>query len=193
MITKIFFAALAAYLLGSITVAVPVCKLFGLPDPRSQGSNNPGATNVLRIGGKKAAIITLIGDALKGVLAVMLAKQLQLPTVGIAAVMVAVFVGHLFPVFFRFQGGKGVATACGVFLAFSWPLGVLLVGVWAIVVFGSRLSSLGAIVAAITALYCGWWLYDPVYSIAISCIALLLLLRHKHNIVRLIKREEASI
>ena len=193
MITKIFFAALAAYLLGSITVAVPVCKLFGLPDPRSQGSNNPGATNVLRIGGKKAAIITLIGDALKGVLAVMLAKQLQLPTVGLAAVMVAVGVGHLFPVFFRFQGGKGVATACGVFLAFSWPLGVLLVGVWAIVVFGSRLSSLGAIVAAITALYCGWWLYDPVYSIAISCIALLLLLRHKHNIVRLIKREEASI
>ena len=193
MVTKIIFATILAYLLGSISSAIIICKLWRLPDPRVAGSNNPGTTNVLRIGGKLPAILTLVGDALKGVIAVLIAKQINILPIGLAIVMVAVFLGHLYPVFFRFQGGKGVATAVGVLLAFSWPLGLLVIGVWGAMVFVSKISSLGAIAAAIVAAYCGWWVFDLVYSCAITCIVVLLLFRHKQNIVRLYKGEEPKI
>ena len=117
------FAVLIAYLVGSISSAIIVCKMMGLPDPRSQGSRNPGATNVLRIGGKKAAAITLLGDMLKGYLPVLAAKLLGLDPLTIALVMFAAFIGHLYPLYFRFEGGKGVATLIGCLLALNWPAG----------------------------------------------------------------------
>lgn len=193
MVTKIIFATIFAYLLGSISSAIIICKLWRLPDPRGAGSNNPGTTNVLRIGGKLPAVLTLVGDALKGIIAVLIVKQINILPVGVAIAMVAVFLGHLYPIFFRFQGGKGVATAVGVLLAFSWPLGLLVIGVWAAMVFASKISSLGAIAAAIVAAYCGWWVFDPVYGCAITCMVVLLLFRHKPNIVRLYKGEEPKI
>lgn len=193
MVTKIIFSSILAYLLGSISSAVIICKLWHLPDPRVCGSNNPGTTNVLRIGGKLPAILTLFCDALKGILAVLIAKQINILPIGLAIVMVAVFLGHLYPIFFRFQGGKGVATAFGVLLAFSWQLGLLLAGIWGVVVFTSKISSLGAIVASLVAVYCGWWIFDSIYSYSITLIVILLLLRHKQNISRLLKGEEARI
>ena len=114
---------IAAYLLGSVCSAIIVCKILGLPDPRTQGSSNPGATNVMRIGGKKAAIITLTGDMLKGVPLVLLAQYWQLRPDLISAIGLAAFMGHLYPIYFKFEGGKGVATALGVLLALYWPLG----------------------------------------------------------------------
>ncbi len=193
MVTKIIFSSILAYLLGSISSAVIICKLWHLPDPRVCGSNNPGTTNVLRIGGKLPAILTLFCDALKGILAVLIAKQINILPIGLAIVMVAVFLGHLYPIFFRFQGGKGVATAFGVLLAFSWQLGLLLAGIWGVVVFTSKISSLGAIVTSLVAVYCGWWIFDSVYSYSITLIVVLLLLRHKQNISRLLKGEEVRI
>jgi glycerol-3-phosphate acyltransferase PlsY len=193
MVTKIFLATIFAYLLGSVSSAIIICKLFRLPDPRACGSNNPGTTNVLRIGGKLPAILTLFGDVLKGFIAVLIAKQINILSIGIATVMVSVFFGHLYPAFFRFRGGKGVATALGVLLAFSWQLGLLLIVVWIGVVVISKISSLGAIIASLIAICCGWWAFDPVYSWAITIISSFLLFRHKQNIMRLFNRQEPKI
>src|SRR5690606_14753239 len=159
----VLFAALfvvAAYLIGSSSFAVIVSKLLGLADPRSYGSKNPGATNVLRSGSKKAAILTLLGDCLKGAVAVLLAKylgpQYGVAENGIALVALAVFVGHLWPVFFRFKGGKGVATALGVLLAINGWLGLATLATWLIIAYAFRYSSLAALVAAVFApfFYC---------------------------------------
>jgi glycerol-3-phosphate acyltransferase PlsY len=188
---------LAAYLIGSISFAVIVSRWFGLPDPRTYGSKNPGATNVLRSGRKAAAILTLAGDGLKGWLAVALAKALA-PAYGfgdgtIALVAVAVFLGHLYPVFFRFIGGKGVATAAGVLFALDPWLGLGLLAIWLVLAVGLKLSSLAALAATVAALPLAWWLGMPaVFLVAIAVIALLLVWRHRSNIRKLLAGTEGG-
>lgn len=178
-----------AYLLGSVCSAIIVCKLLRLPDPRTQGSNNPGATNVMRIGGKKAAIITLAGDMLKGVPLVLIAQQLHLAPDLISAIGLAAFLGHLYPVYFKFEGGKGVATALGVLLALYWPLGLGVIGVWLAVFAVFRISSLSSLIAFTAAPIAGWFIC-PSYMLGIFGMSVLLVARHKQNIKALLKGEE---
>lgn len=178
-----------AYLLGSVSSAILICKLFGYPDPRTDGSGNPGATNVLRVGNKPAAALTLAGDVLKGVIPVLLARYLDLlPGVAALAGFFA-FLGHLFPVFFQFRGGKGVATAFGLLFALHWPTGLVSGAVW-VVLFGLlRISSVASMAAFITAPACLWfWLPTAFWPMVI--LTLVLLLRHHENIRRLINGEE---
>ncbi|HOW76928.1 MAG TPA: glycerol-3-phosphate 1-O-acyltransferase PlsY, partial [Candidatus Competibacteraceae bacterium] len=136
------------YLAGSISTAILVCRAMGLPDPRSEGSRNPGATNVLRFGGKKAAAITLAGDFLKGLLPVLFARLAGLEEIGLALTALAAFLGHLYPVFFGFEGGKGVATAFGAILGLSWPVALVALAIWLFMAFVVRISSLSALTAA---------------------------------------------
>ena len=184
-----FALLIAAYLLGSVCSAIIVCKLWGLPDPRSQGSSNPGATNVMRIGGKKPALITLAGDMAKGVPLVLLAQHLQLRPDLISAIGLAAFMGHLYPVFFKFEGGKGVATALGVLVALYWPLGLAVIGVWIAVFALFRISSLSSITAFAVAPIIAWYLV-PNYMLGIVGMSILLIARHKTNIKALLKGEE---
>ena len=187
-----------AYLVGSVSFAVVVSKLFGLPDPYSYGSGNPGATNVLRTGNKAAAALTLAGDCIKGFLAVWLAHRLgaswgdaALATAGAA---VAVFLGHLYPVFHRFKGGKGVATAAGVAFALAVWLGVALLGVWLAFALLFRMSSLASIAAAVGAPPLGlYFLGNGPEAWALFPIALLLLWRHRDNIRKLLAGQERKI
>jgi glycerol-3-phosphate acyltransferase PlsY len=189
---------LLAYLLGSISFGVLASWIFKLPDPRTYGSKNPGATNVLRSGKKAAAVLTLLGDAGKGWLAVALAQHFA-PVLGfgggsIAAVALAVFLGHLFPVFLRFQGGKGVATALGILLGFNPWMGLLAAAIWMIVVAIWRISSLSALAAAALApIYAVFFLGFDVRVLAILTMSLLLIWRHKSNIDNLIAGREARI
>ena len=183
-------ALIFAYLLGSVSTAVIVCQLLGLPDPRSEGSRNPGTTNVLRIGGKGPAILTLMGDMLKGVVAVVIAKYgLHLSEPWLAGVGFAAFLGHLYPVFFGFEGGKGVATALGVLVVLHWPLGLTVIALWMIAFGASRISSLGAIVGFIAAPILTWFMAPPSF-IGILLMSVLLLLRHRENIRNLLKGQE---
>ena len=182
-------AIVGAYLLGSIPFAVVSSKLFGLADPRSYGSGNPGATNVLRSGNKKAALFTLLGDGAKGWLAVFLARQYLLPDAVIGLVAIAVFFSHLFPVFLKFKGGKGVATAAGVLLALDWQLGLAVIGVWAAAFAPFRISSLGSLTAFAVAPVLAWF-WDPGYLWGVGAMSLLLILRHKKNIIALLRGEE---
>lgn len=184
-----FALLIAAYLLGSVCSAIIVCKLWGLPDPRSQGSSNPGATNVMRIGGKKPALITLAGDMAKGVPLVLLAQHLQLRPDLISAIGLAAFMGHLYPIFFKFEGGKGVATALGVLLALYWPVGLAVIGVWLAVFALFRISSLSSITAFAVAPIIAWYLV-PNYMLGIVGMSILLIARHKTNIKALLKGEE---
>lgn len=188
----------AAYLIGSISFAVVSSKLFGLADPRTYGSKNPGATNVLRSGNKGAAIATLIGDALKGWVAVWLAirfqEQLQTGDATIALVAIAVFLGHLWPVFFRFAGGKGVATAAGVLLGLNPWLGVATLVTWLAVAFAFRYSSLAALVAAVFApFYYGLLFGVEPQLFAVFAMSALLVFRHSKNISNLIAGKESRI
>ncbi len=191
-----------AYLIGSISFAVVVSKCMRLPDPHSYGSGNPGATNVLRTGNKLAAVLTLIGDALKGFFAVMLARILlgdesltsTLSSWLLCGVVIAVFLGHLFPIFHGFKGGKGVATACGILFGINWFLGLATLGTWIIVAAFMRYSSLAALAAAI---------FGPIYfvflfgfqpmGIALLAVCLLLIWRHRSNIHNLINGKESRI
>lgn len=187
-----------AYLIGSISFAVVVSKVFGLADPRTYGSKNPGATNVLRSGSKKAAILTLLGDGFKGWLAVWLAlqfgNQFGIDATGIALVVIAVFLGHLWPVFFRFVGGKGVATALGVLLAVNGWLGLATLGTWLIVAYAFRYSSLAALVASIFAPVYYFFLFGVSPTLyAIIAMSVLLLYRHKANIANLLAGKEGRI
>jgi len=192
MLAVIF--VIAAYLLGSISFAVVSSKLFGLADPRSYGSGNPGATNVLRSGKKAAAALTLFGDAAKGWLAVFLAIQFALSDVQIALVALAVFVGHLFPVFLRFKGGKGVATALGVLLAFDVWLGLGALVTWLLIALVFRLSSLAALAAAAAAPVYAFFLCLPqAWVWASGVMSLLLIWRHKSNIKNLLAGKESKI
>jgi len=196
MATLLF--TLAAYLIGSVSFAVVVSKLVGLSDPRTYGSKNPGATNVLRSGNKAAAIATLIGDGAKGWLAVWLAQrygaQHDVGDYGIALVSVAVFVGHLFPVFFRFQGGKGVATALGVLLGLNGWLGLATLVTWLVVAYAFRYSSLAALIAAVFAPFYYGLLFgaDP-ELFAVVIMSALLLWRHAKNISNLLAGKESRI
>jgi len=194
---------LLAYLIGSISFAVVVSRVMGLQDPRKVGSKNPGATNVLRSGNKTAAAFTLLGDAAKGTLAVYLARVLvdvqTLPAAVLALTAVAAFLGHLFPLFLRFQGGKGVATALGVLLALSPWLGLASAATWLIVAYATRYSSLAAIVTAVFApvyhLFGAGiaWERSPATTFALVVIAALLIARHGANIQRLLKGKESRI
>lgn len=188
----------AAYLIGSISFAVVVSKLFGLPDPHSYGSGNPGATNVLRTGNKAAALLTLIGDGLKGLVAVLIAYRLGVSwgdaSLATAGAALAVFLGHLFPIFHRFEGGKGVATAAGVVFGLSWPLGLAMLAVWLVIAVAFRISSLASIVSAIAAPPLGFFFLGnwPEAWVLIP-IALLLLWRHRANIRKLLAGTESKI
>ena len=187
-------AILAAYLLGSVPFAMISSRIFGLADPRSYGSGNPGATNVLRSGNKKAALVTLIGDALKGWAAVFIAQKMGFSDNVIGLVALAVFFGHLFPVFLKFKGGKGVATAAGVLLALDPLLGLAVLGTWLFVAFAFRYSSLAAVLAAGLA---------PVYQVlmhggngqtlVVGVLALALIGKHWQNLQRLLGGQEAKI
>jgi len=186
-----------AYLLGSISFAIVVARLYGLPDPRSHGSGNPGATNMLRTGKKSAAVITLIGDALKGSVAVWLAQWVSsaygLPPFTPYVAALAAFLGHLFPVFFGFKGGKGVATAVGVLLALDVQVGGLVILVWASVFAVTRVSSLSALLAtALLPLFAWLLLGTGIETALLSVLAVLVLIRHHSNIRRLISGEETA-
>ncbi len=181
------------YLLGSLPFAVIVTKLLGLSDPRSYGSGNPGATNVLRSGNKLAAILTLLGDAAKGWLAVWLAIRLGASTSIIAMTGFAALLGHVFPVFIRFKGGKGVATAAGIFLGFSSILAAACIGVWLMVAVITRYSSLAAICAALAAPLFGWWLLDFPQALALLAMSVLVVWRHESNIKNLLAGTESRI
>ena len=183
-----------AYLLGSISSAIIVCRLLNLPDPRGQGSGNPGATNVMRIGGKKAAAITLVGDMLKGLIPVLVAKSLGASITVQALVAVAAFLGHLYPVFFSFRGGKGVATALGVLLGLHWPVGLLTIATWLVIAKLFKISSLAALLSIlITPLYI--WLLIPERSLMIAMLFMgtLLFWRHRTNIRDLLAGSEGKI
>jgi glycerol-3-phosphate acyltransferase PlsY len=180
--------------MGSLSTAIIVSKLTGLPDPRESGSKNPGATNVLRLGGKKAAAVTLLGDAVKGLIPVLIARYLDAPADIIAAVGLGAFLGHLYPVFFGFKGGKGVATALGVLTGFSGWLGLAVLATWLGMAYLFRYSSLAALTAASLApVYVWLLLHSPVLAGASLAMALLLISRHRGNIERLLKGEESKI
>jgi glycerol-3-phosphate acyltransferase PlsY len=189
---------IGAYLLGSVSFAVLVSKAMGLPNPYSYGSGNPGATNVLRTGSKKAAILTLLGDCLKGLVAVLIAKylfgnqdELQWP---IAVVAIVVFLGHVFPIFHRFKGGKGVATAAGVLFGINIFLGLAALSTWLIVAFFFRYSSLAALATAVFApLYCFFLFGSNSICISVLMIGVILIWRHRPNISKLLNGTEGRI
>lgn len=197
MMNTILFT-IAAYLIGSISFAVVVSKLFGLADPRTYGSKNPGATNVLRSGNKWAAALTLLGDGFKGWLAVWLAQrygpQYGIDESGIALVALAVFLGHLWPVFFRFAGGKGVATALGVLLGLNPWLGLATLATWLVVAYAFRYSSLAALVASVFApFYYGLLFGFDAQLLAVAIMSALLIYRHRKNISNLMTGKESRI
>lgn len=190
--------AIAAYLIGSVSFAVVVSKLFGLADPRTYGSKNPGATNVLRSGNKAAAVLTLLGDGAKGWLAVWLAlqfgEQYGVGDGGIALVAIAVFLGHLWPVFHRFVGGKGVATALGVLLALNGWLGLATLVTWIVIVYAFRYSSLGALIASLFApFYYGLLFGTDMKLLAVVAMSGLLIYRHRQNIANLLAGKESRL
>ncbi|MEW6204243.1 MAG: glycerol-3-phosphate 1-O-acyltransferase PlsY [Pseudomonadota bacterium] len=196
--TNFIAAIAAAYLIGSISFAVLVSKFVGLADPRTYGSKNPGATNVLRSGNKKAAVLTLLGDALKGTAAVALAFYFQddlgLGRTDIAWVGLAAFIGHLYPIFFKFEGGKGVATALGVLLGLNWILGLATAVTWIVIAYFFRYSSLAALIAALFAVFYNVLLFGiNGQAAAIAIMSALLIYRHKQNIANLIAGKESKI
>jgi glycerol-3-phosphate acyltransferase PlsY len=189
-----------AYLLGSVSFAVVVSKAMGLPDPYTHGSKNPGATNVLRTGNKVAAALTLFGDAAKGWVAVTIARAVLGDPIGsdnnlmLGLVAIAVFLGHLYPIFYRFKGGKGVATAAGILFAISWILGLATLGTWLIVAFFMRYSSLAALCAAAFApLYFTFLFGVQPMGLAILVMSLLLIYRHRSNIRNLMNGTETRL
>jgi len=183
-----------AYLCGSVSSAVVICKLMHLDDPRVHGSNNPGATNVLRLHGKKAATLTLAGDMLKGLFPVLVAHAFNVPGLFIALTALAAFCGHLFPVFFGFRGGKGVSTLTGVLIGMHWVLGLAFVLTWLAVAGVFRYSSLAGLLAAGSAPFYALMLSpSPPYIAAISCMVVILFWRHRSNIRNLIAGKEDKI
>lgn len=190
----LLFAMLLAYLFGSICSAILVCRLMKLPDPRTQGSGNPGATNVLRLGGKKAAAITLLGDMLKGMIPVFLARLLGFNLIDATLIAFAAFFGHLFPVFFRFEGGKGVATLLGCLLALSWPVGIAWIATWILVACLFRYSSLAALIASALAPFYFWFAtHHWIASLLLALMVVILIYRHKSNIMKLLAGQERKI
>lgn len=179
------------YLLGSVSSAILVCRALGLPDPRGEGSGNPGATNVLRIGGRLAAALTLVGDFLKGTIPVLIARAIGGDMAVIALAGLAAFLGHLYPIFFGFRGGKGVATGLGVLLGWSAIAAALTVGSWLLVAWVTRLSSLSALLAFLLAPAYVWWAtHQGMLVVTTVIITLVLYWRHRSNIANLIAGKE---
>ena len=196
--TNSLIAIILAYLIGSLSFAVIVSKLFGLPDPHTYGSGNPGATNVLRSGKKLAALLTLLGDAAKGWFALWLAQRYatdyNLPAIAMAGVALAVFLGHLFPIFFRFKGGKGVATAAGILFAINIWLGLATLATWLIIAAFFRYSSLAALLSAVFAPFYTFVLFGLTpYLPAVIVMCALLVWRHLDNITKLMKGTEGKL
>ena len=192
--TTAIFLAIGSYLFGSLSAAIITCKLLGLPDPRTQGSRNPGATNVLRIAGKKVAALVLLGDMLKGLIPLLIARAFDVEDHILAAVGLAAFLGHLYPVFFGFHGGKGVATSLGVLLGLAWPVAIAVLATWLFMAKVFHISSLSAVIAAVTAPVYTWLLLDSVPLLIMVCvISTMLLWRHRGNIQRLVSGAEAKI
>lgn len=185
------FWVITGYLFGSLSSAIIVCRLFGLPDPRTQGSQNPGATNVYRIGGRLPAALTFLGDALKGFGPVIMARAVSADETTLLLTGMAAFLGHLYPLFFGFKGGKGVATAFGVLLGWQWSLGLMLLAIWVGVFLLFRISSLSALTAAVAAPFITDWLNGKsLQTVAVVLISLLLIFRHRDNIKRLLRGVE---
>lgn len=183
-----------AYLIGSISTAILTCTYMGLPDPRTVGSNNPGATNVLRHGGKKAAALTLFGDLLKGLIPVLIGQVLGLDYTWLIIIGLAAFLGHLYPLYYGFKGGKGVATAIGVFLGVNLWGGLIFVGIWLLMAKGFKISSLAALIAtALSPLY--FWLLTGHgwLTLGIAVMAVLIFWRHQSNIRNLLSGQEDKI
>jgi glycerol-3-phosphate acyltransferase PlsY len=189
-----YFLPGIAYLFGSVSTAVVIARLMDLPDPRETGSKNPGATNILRYGGKTAAALTLAGDVLKGVLPVLIARALTTDAVIITLTGFGAFLGHLYPVFFRFRGGKGVATALGVWLALSPWVGLALLATWVLMALVFRYSSLSALVTSAAApVYVAWLAPGTPYLATMVVMSAILILRHRSNIRNLIAGKEAKL
>lgn len=185
---------ITAYLLGSISSAILTCSLMGLPDPRTQGSQNPGATNVLRFGGKTAAIATLLGDLLKGLIPVAVARFMGMDDLVVGLVAFAAVIGHVYPLYFRFQGGKGVATLLGVLLGISWQLGGLWALTWLAMAGLFRISSLSALVATALLPVYTYLLLDSIWLIStMTLLAVLIIWRHRSNIHNLLHGTESNI
>lgn len=190
---SLFIFILIAYLLGSLSSAIIVSKCAWLPDPRTQGSGNPGASNILRIGGKKLAAIVLLGDVLKGWIPVMLAKLFGLPLASLAWVAFFAFIGHLYPIFFGFRGGKGVATALGGLFALAWPLGLIGLLSWVVVVFVFRYISVASMLAAIVTFFYIFYSYSLTVYLPILLMTIILIARHFSNIQRLFQGTEPQL
>lgn len=188
-----FLMILVAYLLGSISSGIIASKLMHLPDPRSSGSGNVGATNVLRVGGKRAGAITLMGDLLKGWIPVILAKALGFSEVIVAITALTAFLGHLFPVYYHFKGGKGVATGLGVLLAFNPALGGIVFGLWLLILALFRYSSLAAISAVVLGLIYAWEVIPGDYYLVYIVVTILILWRHRGNMHRLLHGSETKV
>ncbi|MDT1012066.1 glycerol-3-phosphate 1-O-acyltransferase PlsY [Plesiomonas shigelloides] len=183
---------ICAYLLGSISSAILICRLAGLPDPRETGSGNPGATNVLRLGGRFAALAVLIADVAKGGLPVWLAYKLDLAPPFLGIIAIAACLGHIYPIFFHFQGGKGVATAFGAIAPISWDITGLLSGTWLITLLLTGYSSLAAVITALLAPLYVWW-FRPEFTFPVAMLSCLILLRHHENLERLWRGQEPKI
>lgn len=185
---------IGGFLVGSVASAIVVCRVLGLPDPRTVGSGNPGATNVLRHGGKMAAAITLAGDFVKGLLPVLIARLVSDSTLVVTATALAAFLGHLFPVFFGFRGGKGVATAFGAITGLLWPVALVMLIVWVAVAAVSRYSSLSALTAAALAPVTAILVHpEPVYAVGIAAMTILIFWRHRSNIRNLLAGTEGRL
>ena len=193
MTPLVFILIILAYLIGSVSSAILLCRLFRLPDPREHGSLNPGTTNVLRIGGKNLAAVVLILDVLKGFFTVWVVQLLSASNLVITIASLAVFLGQLFPVFFNFRGGKGIAVTLGIITAFYWQLSLLLLLIWIVVFLVFRISSLAALSATIVALISTFWLPNREFAICLMVISLLILFRHKENIKKLLNKTECKI
>ena len=190
----IIISASLAYLVGSISTAIITCKIMGIEDPRNTGSNNPGATNVLRHGGKKAAIITLLGDALKGLIPVLLIIQLQPDPLTVSCVALFALLGHIFPIYYGFKGGKGVATFYGVILGLNWMIGATVLAIWLIVAKLLKISSLSALVSIFMAPFLLWYSSHSIeLTTAVSLMAVLIFWRHKKNIKSMLQGSEVKI
>ena len=183
---------IAAYILGSLSSAIILSKLMGFTDPRSDGSNNPGATNVLRIAGKKAAFLTLTGDSLKGLIPILVAQWLTTSELVVALTGLCAFLGHCYPLFFRFRGGKGVATSIAVAAGFNWMIGLAIIAIWLLFAKVFKISSLAAIIAFSALPLLVYWTGSTTYVTLVFClISSILIWRHRSNIQRLLSGTEA--
>jgi glycerol-3-phosphate acyltransferase PlsY len=191
---NIILFAVLAYVIGSFSTAIITCKIMGIEDPRNTGSNNPGATNVLRHGGKKAAIITLIGDMLKGLIPVLVVSQLQLETPVIALVGLFALLGHVFPVYYGFKGGKGVATYYGVILGMNWQVGLIALAIWLVTAALLKISSLSALISIFVTPFILWYFtQSPELTAAVVLMSIVVFWRHKKNIKSLLQGSETKI